>query len=93
MNKPLFTKLTNILIIGFLILIVSCNNEKSKLQKILENIPGTTVNKLEKDSIFTEKYEIYYTQVINHNKREGEKFQQRVILGHKDFSKPMVVQL
>ena len=83
----------NILLIGILVTIISCTKQSSPLQKILENIPGTTVNKLEGDSVFSEKYEIYYTQSINHNKREGEKFQQRVIIGHKDFNKPMVVQL
>lgn len=65
----------------------------SELKLMLETIPGVEVASIEHDSAFTEAYEIYFTQLLDHNNPEAGTFKQRVLLAHKGFEQPMVVEL
>jgi hypothetical protein len=76
-----------------LVIAMSCQSPQS-LQSKLQELEGVTVATLAHDSVhYQEKYELLFTQPVDHNNPEAGTFQQRVILGHKDFALPMVVQL
>ncbi len=71
----------------------SCQPEKS-LQHKLQAMQGVTVTPMAYDSThYQQKYELLFTQPVDHQNPEAGTFQQRVILGHKAFNLPMVVQL
>lgn len=57
----------------------------------LESISAISITKTEPDSGFTEAYEIMLQQPLNHQKQDGKKFSQRIILSHRDFSAPVVL--
>jgi hypothetical protein len=40
---------------------------------------------------YTEAWEMFISQPLNHDEPDGKRFQQRVILRHRDFNKPMVL--
>ncbi|MBN2598170.1 S28 family serine protease [Labilibaculum sp.] len=83
------------LLIGFLIVgNISCQQSRPKnLLNQLQEIPGVSVKKISGDSTFTEYYELYFTQDLDHQNPKAGTFQQRVLLGHHAFNQPMVVQL
>lgn len=65
----------------------------TELNKKLLEIPDIKVNKLQPDSQFSEIYEIFVTQPLDHlNSFNGIKFSQRIYLHHTDFNKPMVME-
>lgn len=71
----------------------SCT-QKQTLEEKLRNIEGVQVTALSHDSThYQQKYELLFTQPVDHQNPEAGTFQQRVILGHKDFNLPMVVHL
>lgn len=80
-----------IVVIGFIL--ASCNTKPESLQEALESIPGVTVTEMEHDSVFNEAYEIYFTQPLDHNNPDLGTFEQRVLLAHVGFDRPMVVEL
>ena len=62
---------------------------KSSLQ-VLSEIPLKTISP---DSIYTESYELWYTQNIDHKNTKSDKFNQRVVVNHVGFDRPTVVIL
>ncbi len=67
-------------------------NEKSELYKKLITLPGVTVKTIEADNHFTEAFEIFLTQPVDHlNPNSGAKFTQRIYLRHVDVNKPMIM--
>jgi len=60
------------------------------LKDELEKIPGVMVFTMFSDPMFSESYEIFFTQPVDHNNPDGEKFSQRVLLGHVGFDRPTV---
>lgn len=85
-------QISHILIFIWLSLSVSLNAQTTRnLQAELEEIPGVMVFPLKSDPMFTESYEIWFTQPVDHNNPDGEKFSQRVLLGHVGFDRPAVV--
>jgi hypothetical protein len=65
----------------------------SDLYKWLKSLPDVEVNAIKPDNIFSEAYEIFITQPIDHNNPEGPKFKEQLFLSHVDKEKPMVVEL
>ena len=65
----------------------------SDLYKWLKSLPDVEVNPIKPDNIFSEAYEIFITQPIDHNNPEGPKFKEQLFLSHVDKEKPMVVEL
>lgn len=67
--------------------------EKTELEKKLGAIKDIELSKLESDSIYSETYELWYTQPIDHNNPSSKKFKQRVIVNHVGSDRPTVVIL
>jgi len=90
------TKLTTLhksflIISAFLLL--ACSQQPIDLFTQLNEIPNTSITKIKGDSTYSEYYEIFFTQALDHNNPEEGTFQQRVVLGHHSFDKPMVVEI
>ncbi|MDX9695571.1 MAG: S28 family serine protease [Bacteroidales bacterium] len=60
------------------------------LKEELEKIPGVMVFAMMSDPMFSESYELFFTQPVDHNNPDGEKFTQRVLVGHVGFDRPTV---
>jgi hypothetical protein len=79
--------------------IISCSSGKelqqgeSKLYKWLLSQPDLTVKKLESNEMFSEIYEIFIEQPIDHFNPNSPKFKQQFYLSHKDEDLPMVAEL
>lgn len=85
---------TNLLLVVLLTSCIACVQSKPKdLLSQLSDIPGVSVKKIEGDTTFAEYYELYFTQNLDHQNPGAGTFQQRVLLGHHAFNRPMVVQL
>ncbi|MFA9370703.1 MAG: S28 family serine protease [Labilibaculum antarcticum] len=85
---------TNLLLVVLLTSCIACVQSKPKdLLNQLGEIPGISVKKIEGDTTFSEYYELYFTQNIDHLNPKAGTFQQRVLLGHQSFDQPMVVEL
>lgn len=91
------TKLSTLL---FLVLILtsnvfSQNNEtsNSELYVWLKSLPDIEVTPIKSDKIFSEAYEIFITQPIDHNNPDGPKFKEQLFLSHIDKDKSMVIDL
>jgi hypothetical protein len=65
----------------------------SDLYSWLKTIPDIEVTAIKSDKIFTEAYEIFVTQPIDHNNPDGPKFKEQIFLSHIDKDKPMVIDL
>ncbi|MCW8850342.1 MAG: S28 family serine protease, partial [Melioribacteraceae bacterium] len=84
--------------IFFVLIFISINNSLafqteslSDLHKKLLTIQDITVRIIESDSNFSEAFEIFVPQPVDHlNPNNGPKFTQRIYLRHVDFNKPMV---
>lgn len=73
--------------------ILEAQEEISALHKKLLSIPNITIKSIEPDSNFTEAYEIFVTQPVDHlNPHNGPQFKQQIFLHHVDFVKPMVME-
>ncbi|MDT3696463.1 MAG: S28 family serine protease [Ignavibacterium sp.] len=67
--------------------------QDSDLLKWLKNQPDIeVVNKLDSKN-FSEVYEIFVTQPVDHNNPDGLKFKEQIFLSHIDKDKPMVIEL
>jgi hypothetical protein len=65
---------------------------QSALQVKLEDLPGIiSVKQIENTRFYTETYEIYFEQPLDHNNPDGKKFKQRMYLSHFDESLPIVL--
>ena len=65
----------------------------SDLYKWLKSLPDIEVTQIKSDRIFSEAYEIFVSQPIDHNNPDGPKFKQQIFLSHTDKEKPMVIEL
>ncbi|MFA8435264.1 MAG: S28 family serine protease [Marinifilaceae bacterium] len=86
-------KLNHLLIALLWLGIVSCAQKPVTLFTQLQQIPNATVERIKGDTTFTEYYELWFTQPIDHDHPELGTFKQRVLLGHHDLNKPMVVEI
>jgi len=86
-------KIKYLLIITFIWISVSCQTQTKDLLTQLNDLPNVSVEKIVGDTTFTGYYEMWFTQPIDHEKPEQGSFKQRVLLGHHDLSKPMVVEI
>ncbi len=66
---------------------------KSELFLWLKSLPNIEVKEIKADKNFTEAYEIFITQPIDHNNPDGPKFKEQIFLSHVDKEKPMVIEL
>jgi hypothetical protein len=81
----------NVLVLLF-VLVGNVVAQDSVLFKAMEDLPGIeVVGPTSKGESFTEGYEIRFTQPVDHNNPEGQKFTQRMFIGHAGFDKPMVM--
>jgi len=62
----------------------------SELIRYLKSIPGTTVQKIEADSIFASAYQIFLKQPLDHFNSQTDSFPQNIFLSFLDFNRPMV---
>ncbi|WP_421918519.1 S28 family serine protease [Marinifilum sp.] len=90
MNKltTKFYSLLFVISIGF----AACTQPLSLEQKLIQ-LPNVTVQKITGDTTFSEYFEIYFTQPLDHENPDAGTFKQRVLLGHQAYDKPMVVEL
>ena len=65
----------------------------SELYQWLKSLPDIEVTSIKSDNIFSEAYEIFITQPIDHNNPDGPKFKEQLFLSHIDKEKPMVIDL
>ncbi len=64
------------------------------LMEQLKKLPGVvSVDTFTTDTTFTQQFEIYFEQPIDHHNPAKGSFKQRVILDNKDINSPMVVDL
>jgi len=65
---------------------------QSLLQQKIKSIPGiVSIEEIDQLGFYTEAFEIYFEQPVDHNNLEGKKFKQRMYLSHIDESRPMVL--
>lgn len=81
----------------FLLVIIICSNlygqEKSDLFKWLSSKQGITFKEITHSAMYNEAYEIMFEQPVDHNKPDGEKFNQQVYLFSVDKQQPVVIEL
>lgn len=65
----------------------------SELYQWLKSLPDIEITSIKSDNIFSEAYEIFITQPIDHNNPDGPKFKEQLFLSHIDKEKPMVIDL
>lgn len=91
--NSLFIKSTFLLISFILIICVNTYAQNLTLIEWLKTIPDfEVVDTLSSDN-FSEAYEIYISQPVDHNNPEGAKFKQQLFLSHVDELKPVVIEL
>ena len=66
------------------------SGQEEPLRVRLASIPGITYKAVECDTFFTEKYEIFIDQPVDHKDPSKGTFKQRFVLAHKGFDKPVV---
>lgn len=88
--KKYFGFLSFLIIVS--ISVSSCEHSKS-LKKQLSEIPGTEISEIKSDSMYSESYDMRFTQPIDHNNPQKGTFKQRVIVNHVGFDRPTVVVL
>lgn len=71
---------------------VTADSDRS-LVEWLNSQPDLTIKKIEGDSAFTETYEIFIEQPVDHFNPQSPRFTQKIYLSHIDKSLPMVVEL
>jgi len=82
-----------IIIVALVWISTACQTQPKDLISQLNDLPNVTVEKIKGDTTYTEYYEMWFTQPIDHNNPEHGTFKQRVFLGHHDLKKPMVVEI
>jgi hypothetical protein len=82
----------SILILISTVCLISCDTSED-LQTKLSNIEGTVVSVIEPDSMYTESYDVRFTQPFDHNHPDRGSFKQRVIVNHAGYDRPTVVIL
>jgi hypothetical protein len=80
--------------VSFLVLFGSLLCAQSDLEKRISKLPGIiSIEQIEPDSGFAEAFRIFIQQPVDHFNQDGEKFQQKFYLSHRDDSLPMVIEL
>ena len=78
-----------------LLILLACTNllsAQTSLQKQLESLPHVSkVEKLDNNAGFSEKYQIDFTQSLNHAHPESGNFNQRVFVMHMGLDRPTVM--
>lgn len=92
------SKIKFLLIVTFMLYFISSSNLFSQetdndLLKWLKSLPDIEVTPIKSDNIFSEAYEIFVTQPIDHNNPDGPKFKEQIFLSHVDKDKPVVIEL
>ncbi len=71
---------------------LSAQEKKTELLDKLQQIEGIEITPIENLNYrFTEGYKIMFTQPVDHNNPDGQKFTQRMFIGHVGFDRPMVM--
>ena len=71
-------------------LLLQAQSLEQRLEKLSKRYP-IQIKKMETDSFFSEKYEITFTQPLDHFKAGSKTFNQRIYLSHKGFNRPVVL--
>ncbi|MGB5847931.1 MAG: S28 family serine protease [Ignavibacteriaceae bacterium] len=80
--------------LSLIVLISSPTIAQSQLEQKLKSLEGIVkVTQLKSDSIYSEIYEVFIYQPVDHNNPEGDHFIQKIYIGHIDYKLPVVVQL
>ncbi len=67
---------------------------QSQLEQKLNSLEGIVkVTKIEGDSIYSEIYEVFIDQPVDHNNPEAGHFIQKIYIGHIDEDLPVVIEL
>lgn len=82
-----------IILIFISVSIASCSKQEKDLKSSLQKLSEIPIQKLESDSIYSETYELWYPQNVNHDDNKSIKFNQRVVINHVGFDRPTVVIL
>jgi len=78
----------------FIVLLSSTLIAQSQLEYKLNSLEGIVkVTQIEGDSIYSEIYEIFVEQPIDHSNPEGDHFIQKIYIGHIDEDLPVVIEL
>lgn len=74
------------------ITLYGCIRQPQRVESVIAEIQAIdSAKRIEGDTLFTETWELWFSQPVDHKNPNSPKFPQRVIYNHKDFSKPMVV--
>lgn len=84
-------RLSLISLIYLLLISLSLNAQESQLYKFLKAIPGAEVVKSD-SSVWSEYYTVMLPQPLDHKNPEGEKFLQRIFVGHRGYDRPTVME-
>jgi hypothetical protein len=86
--SQLKTSLTLLLLVCSVL--VQAQSLEKRLEKLSQSYP-IEIKKMEADSFFTEKFQITFTQPLDHFKAGSKLFKQRIYLSHKGFTRPVVL--
>jgi len=72
----------------------NCSSQKLSVKERLEKLPNViSVDSLFMDTLFTEQFDVYFKQLIDHENPNEGTFKQRVIVSNLDVDKPVVAVL
>lgn len=80
-------------LIFFLFLFITASAQVSDFESWIKNRKEIEYKKIKGDSLFTETYEIYIQQPVDHFGKSKDRFKQQLFLSIKDKSLPMVFYL
>ncbi len=80
-----------LIILSIVISLSACNSQPLDLKSELQKLSDLSLNVLDSDSIYTETYELWYPQNVDHDNNKSEEFHQRVIVSHVGYDRPTVV--
>ncbi len=88
------TKKLLILSVFILVCFTSLLFSQKDLKLKLESLPGIiSVESIETETGFTNAFNIFIEQPVDHNNPTGEKFKQKFYLSHRDESLPVIIEL
>jgi hypothetical protein len=94
MRTPILfqAKFFNLLFASALFLVLGCQSQPKTVKQLLAEIATIdSLKQIEGDTLFLETWELWFSQPVDHNNPEGERFPHRVIYSHKSFDNPMVI--